>query len=76
MVAALEPDMESPALDDGFVVPRHTTLRSALAQDETTACVFRTAHDVTMWPVTISEAEYIDGRGALVAAGGGRESVV
>lgn len=74
MVAAFEPDMQSSALNDGFLVERGTVLRSTLAQDETTACVFRSAHDVTMWPITISEAEYIDGRGALVAAGVSRET--
>ena len=74
MIAAFEPDMDNASLNDGHVVPRHSTLRSVLAQDDTTACVFRSAHDVTMWPITISEAEYIDGRGALVAAGVSRDT--
>ncbi|MGR3320313.1 MAG: type VI secretion system baseplate subunit TssF [Pseudooceanicola sp.] len=73
MVAALEPDMENSALEDGHVIPRHTELRSVLGEGDQTACVFRTAHDVTMWPITISEAEYIDGRGELVAAGISRD---
>lgn len=74
MVASFDPDFENAGLMDGYVVPRDTVLRSALGQDETTACVFRTAHDVTMWPITITEAEYIEGRGALVAAGVSRET--
>ena len=69
MIAALEPDMQSAAMAEGYHVPRHTMLRSNLGEGDRTACVFRTAHDVTMWPVTITEAEFIDGRGALVAAG-------
>jgi type VI secretion system protein ImpG len=69
MVAALVPDLANPALADGFVLPRHTTIRSALTEGLQTACQFRTAHDVTLWPLEIAEAEYIDGRGALVAAG-------
>ncbi len=74
MVAALQPDMENTSLVDGYVLPRHSELRSTLGDDDQTACVFRTANDVTIWPVTISEAEYIDGRGELVAAGVSRET--
>jgi type VI secretion system protein ImpG len=73
MIAAFRPDMTNPALKDGFVMPRHTVLRSALPEGQQTACLFRTAHDVTLWPLTITEAEYIDGRGALVAAGVARD---
>ena len=69
MVAAVIPDMANPALADGFVLPRHTTIRSALTVGLQTPCQFRTAHDLTLWPIEIAEAEYIDGRGALVAAG-------
>ena len=69
MVAAMVPDLSNPALADGFVLPRHTQIRAALAHGLQTACQFRTAHDLTLWPIEIAEAEYIDGRGALVAAG-------
>ncbi|RBI87371.1 type VI secretion system baseplate subunit TssF [Rhodosalinus halophilus] len=69
MVAELQPDMENSALAEGFEVPRHTELRSSVIEGAQKACRFRTAQDVTLWPVEIAEAEYIDGRGALVAAG-------
>ncbi len=69
MVAQLHPDMENANLEDGYVVPRRTQLRSALAEGAQTACVFSTGNDLTLWPIEITEAEYIDGRGALVAAG-------
>ncbi|MEP4196402.1 MAG: type VI secretion system baseplate subunit TssF [Aliishimia sp.] len=74
MIAAFEPDMQNAALADGYVVPRHSEMRSALRDDDQTACVFRTSDDVTLWPITISEAEYIDGRGELVAAGVSRDT--
>lgn len=74
MIAAFEPDRENTALADGYVLPRHSELRSSLREDDQTACVFRTARDVTLWPIEISEAEYIDGRGELVAAGVSRET--
>ena len=73
MVAALEPDMQNAALAAGYTLPRHSQLRSVLGDDDTTACIFRTAADVTLWPIRITEAEYIDGRGELVAAGVSRD---
>ena len=71
MIAQFQPDMAASGLKKGYTVPRHTTLRSRLMEREQTACEFRTAHDVTMWPIEITEAEYIDSRGGLVAAGVG-----
>jgi type VI secretion system protein ImpG len=61
--------MANPALAEGFAVPRHSVLTGMLGEGQQTACQFRTAHDLTIWPVAITEAEYIDSRGALVAAG-------
>ncbi len=69
MIAEFEPDPANSAIKDGYVMPRQTVLRSRLMENEQTPCEFRTAADLTLWPLEISEAEYIDGRGALVAAG-------
>ena len=68
-IVAFEPDFANPALKDGHVLPRHTVLRSGLPAGQATPCTFRTAQDVTLWPLQIAEAEYVEGRGALVAAG-------
>ena len=57
LVAVLEPDMDDPALADGYTLPRHTVLRSILPEGQQTACQFRTADDLTLWPVEIAEAE-------------------
>ena len=69
MVAQLHPDMANAGLAEGYVMPRLTSLRSKLGEGVQTACVYRTAADLTLWPVQVAEAEYIDGRGELVAAG-------
>ncbi|WP_102107687.1 type VI secretion system baseplate subunit TssF [Oceaniglobus roseus] len=69
MVAQLQPDLANASLAAGAVLPRGTALRSVPAEGTQTACMFRTAHEITLWPVEIVEAEYIDGRGELVAAG-------
>jgi type VI secretion system protein ImpG len=69
MVAELTPDMENTALVSGYVMPRGTQLRTALLDGTQSACIFKTSQDTALWPIEIAEAEYIDGRGALVAAG-------
>ncbi|MEM9343580.1 MAG: type VI secretion system baseplate subunit TssF [Pseudomonadota bacterium] len=69
MIAAFEPDVANAGMKDGYVMKRQTRLRSRLTDGQQTPCEYRTAADLTMWPVQITEAEYIDSRGALVAAG-------
>ncbi|KIN70273.1 Type VI secretion protein [Sulfitobacter noctilucae] len=74
MIAQLRPDLANAGLKKGYKIPRHTTLRSRLLDGEQTACEFRTANDLTLWPIEISEAEYIESRGGLVAAGVGADT--
>lgn len=74
MIAAFEPDLANSALQDGYVLPRDSALRSHLTEGEQTACEFRTAADLRIWPADIVEAEYISTRGELVAAGLARDS--
>ncbi|WP_428925597.1 type VI secretion system baseplate subunit TssF [Marinibacterium sp. SX1] len=76
MIAAFGADVTNTALKDGYTLPRDSALRSRPLEGETTPCEFRTAADVTLWPIEVAEAEYIDGRGELVAAGvtAGREA--
>ncbi len=52
------PDINDGALDRGFNVPRATSLRSMLGKGDTTACEFRTAHAVKMYPIQVKEAQY------------------
>jgi type VI secretion system protein ImpG len=58
LVAQLKPDANDPNLAGGPTVPRGSTLSSVLAGDDATACEFRTAHNVTLWPVEIGSASY------------------
>jgi type VI secretion system protein ImpG len=57
LVAQFKPDMNDPNLGAGPSVPRGSTL-SGLQADDATACEFRTAHDITLWPVEIVSANY------------------
>jgi type VI secretion system protein ImpG len=61
-VVQLTPNPRQGNLNDGFLVPRGTTLRSNVAQGEQTPCVYRTAHDLALWPlelVSISHSAYL-----------------
>ena len=52
-----------PKLDDvteeGFTVPRGTRLLSDLGKNSRTRCDFRTAHNVSLWPLSLIDATYL-----------------
>jgi type VI secretion system protein ImpG len=48
---------DKAALADGFTLPRGSVMRSMLPKDERTACEFRTAHELTLWPLEIQSAK-------------------
>jgi len=54
----LQPDLTEGSLTEGFKVGQNSILRSKMLSDGMTACEFRTAHDVTLWPLRLIEAEY------------------
>lgn len=57
-VVQLHPDLTEGSLAAGFKVERGTALRSLLGKGDQTSCEYRTAHEVTMWPVELAEAKY------------------
>src|SRR5687767_4009884 len=58
LVARLEPDLSDGALIAGYPVKRGTVIRSTLGRGERTACEYRSAHHVTLWPLRVAEAQY------------------
>jgi type VI secretion system protein ImpG len=68
-IAEFVPDMKDAALQSGLTIPRGSALRTVLNKGERTACEFRTAQDVTLWPLTVIDAKYLPGAGALTAQG-------
>lgn len=54
-VAHFEPDPREPGPEEGFLLERGTALRS---QGEETPCQFRTAHELRLWPLRITNARY------------------
>ncbi|MBK8899190.1 MAG: type VI secretion system baseplate subunit TssF [Candidatus Competibacteraceae bacterium] len=62
LVAQFQPDPTEGALDQGFVIPRGSELRSLLGKGDQTPCEYRTAHEVTLWPVELTEVQYFAGK--------------
>jgi type VI secretion system protein ImpG len=58
VVAQLKPDPKDTNLAAGPTVPRGSTMHGLLAGHDVTACEFRTAQDVTLWPVEVVSASY------------------
>jgi type VI secretion system protein ImpG len=57
-IMQLRPNLNESVLAQGYRVPRGSSLRSVLGRGDQTACEYRTAHDVTLWPLEIAQAEY------------------
>jgi len=58
MIARMRPDPLDPNLARGFAVRRGSALHSDTVRGNNTRCEFRTAHDVTLWPVEIDAVQY------------------
>jgi type VI secretion system protein ImpG len=70
-VVELLPDLTSGTLLAGVRVPRGSVLHAARGAAARTDCEFRTAHDVTLWPLEVIESAYLPTRGAAAALGAG-----
>ncbi|VAX02090.1 Protein ImpG/VasA, partial [hydrothermal vent metagenome] len=64
-VVRFQPDLSEGSLANGFVIPRHSILRSRLEEGGQAACEYRTAHETELWPIQIKEAEYFSYLGEL-----------
>lgn len=60
LVAQFKPDLEDSGLASGFEVPRGTMLRSNIGKEDQTACDYRTAHSIRLYPIELFEAQYHD----------------
>ena len=58
LVAQCSPDPNDPNLATGFTIARGSAMQGQLAGDDVTACEFRTAQDVALWPIEIVSASY------------------
>jgi len=67
-VVQFQPDLSEGALAEGIVLPRDTALRGTLGKGEQTACEYRTAHELRLWPLELTEAEYFSHTGPVARA--------
>lgn len=58
LVARLKVDPADPNLTRGHRVPRGSALQSQLSRGQDTRCEFRTAQDVTLWPIELVDVRY------------------
>lgn len=62
LIAQIKPQTDDTNLAQGLSIARGSTLRSALCsvpgKADKTACEFRTAHDVSLWPLELLAAHY------------------
>ena len=67
VVAQFKPALQAGKFENGYTIPRDTPLLGTLGKGEVTACEFRTASPVTLWPVALGEVDYLAGSAAVSA---------
>ncbi len=68
-VVELTPDLMEEGLASGFTIPEGTSLRSQIAKGEQTACEYRTAHSLQLWPLELTQFEYLPSLATLSSSG-------
>jgi len=68
-VVQLQPDCSDKDLAKGLLIEKGTSLESGLGPNMQTPCEYRTADDVTLFPITIADADYMGTRAALANLG-------
>lgn len=64
-VVRFEPNPRQAALAQGFLVPRGSALRAPLGNNQSTACTYRTARNVTLWPIDVTGIRHTNFTGDL-----------
>jgi type VI secretion system protein ImpG len=58
LIAQLRPELGDAALANGVDVPRGSVMHSHAGKAGSTTCEFRTSHDLTLWPLELTQVEY------------------
>jgi type VI secretion system protein ImpG len=67
LVAQIVPDPGNPNLISGPRVPRGSAVTALAADADGTECEFRTAHDLRLWPIEITDVRYVSSPADLPA---------
>lgn len=65
VVVQIQPDLTNPSLAQGVRIARGSALRSTLERNGSTRCEYRSAHELTLWPLEIAEAKFFTHTGTL-----------
>jgi type VI secretion system protein ImpG len=68
-VVQFKPDLQGGVSEQGFSIPRQTRLFSSTSIKGRAKCEFRTAHELRLWPIQLSEAGYLPLGAAMRYAG-------
>lgn len=66
-VAGFDPKDGDPILAEGYKIPRLTELTAIATAHNNAPVIFRSGHDVTLYPLKITEAEYLSSRTAVAS---------
>lgn len=58
LIAQFRPELDETNLAQGVTIARGSSICSQLGKGDSSACDFRTAQDVVLWPIEITTAEY------------------
>jgi len=58
LIAQVRPDLGDSALAGGLKLPRASVMHSQAGKAGATACEFRTANELTIWPLELTQVEY------------------
>jgi type VI secretion system protein ImpG len=65
-VVQMQIDLDEGSLSDGFTLPRASALRENLGRDASTPCEYRSTQAVTLWPISVSQADYFGNPHAIL----------
>src|SRR5574343_127459 len=68
-VVEFKPELNEQSLAEGFLIPKGCSLRSQIAKGEQTACEYQTAYSLQLWPLEISQIEYLPTLAAVSSHG-------
>jgi type VI secretion system protein ImpG len=66
-VVQFTPDEGDDLGADGHVIPARTAMHSLTGPADKTVCEYTTGHEVTLWPLQVTEATYLASPAALAA---------
>ncbi len=58
LMAQVNPDLADPSLAQGITLPRGSVMNGPANKAGATACEFRSAHALTLWPLELTQVEY------------------